>query len=316
MLARPGPSELVGRTLHVVQFRLVRPFVLRPLLRRIPRLRGVYWQRFYDLATNVILMDDGFTFLNLGYLDEARHAPPEPDAPDIAEMLSERLYERILEGVELKGRVILDVGSGRGGGCAYMARAHGPAHVIGVDASTGLVDWCTAHVLAPNVSFSQGRADALPMPDASVDVVTNLESAHCYASKLAFFREVHRVLRPGGSFAISDILYPSREVQRPGDVDVLLQRAGLVVTARSSITTEVLHARTAVSRSAGFQARLATLVRPWARASFCEGYCLPGSADFDAMQDGSLEYWTWTAEKPADAGALRSASSGSTTVAA
>lgn len=312
MLARPGPSELVGRTLHLVQFRLARPFVLRPLLRRIPLLRGVYWQRFYDLATNVILTDDGFTFMNLGYLDEARHASPEPDAPDIAERLSERLYDRLLNGVELKERTVLDVGSGRGGGCAYMAHAYEPAHVIGVDASVGLVDWCTTHVRAQDVSFSQGRADALPIPDASVDVVTNLESSHCYASKLAFFREVHRVLKPGGSFAISDILYPSREARRPHDVDDLLQHAGFVVTASSRITPEVLHARTAVSRSAGFQARLTTLVRPWARASFCEGYCLPGSTDFKAMRGGSLEYWSWMATKSVNADGIQSVSSDST----
>jgi SAM-dependent methyltransferase len=246
----------------------------------------------------VILTDDAFTFMNLGYLDETRHAPPEPDAPDIAERLSERLYDRMLEGVELIGRAVLDVGSGRGGGCAYMARAYEPAQVIGVDASAGLVNWCATHVRAPDVSFSHGFADALPIPDASVDVVTNLESAHCYASKLAFFREVHRVLKPGGSFAISDILYPSREVRQARDMDDLLRCAGFVATSSSCITREVLHARTAVSHSAGFQARLTTLVRPWARPSFCEGYCLPGSADFDAMRDGSLEYWTWTATKP------------------
>ena len=56
-----------------------------------------------------------------------------------------------------------------------------------------------------------GDAQALPFATGSVDVVTNIESSHCYPSLRTFLKEVVRVLRPGGTFAYTDNYFQGTE---------------------------------------------------------------------------------------------------------
>ena len=58
--------------------------------------------------------------------------------------------------------------------------------------------------------FEVGDAETLPFDAESFDIVTNLESSSCYPDVHAFYREVHRVLAPGGHFLYSDCLPANR----------------------------------------------------------------------------------------------------------
>lgn len=76
---------------------------------------------------------------------------------------------------------------------------------VGVDLSPEAIAWCRLHHGLTGLFFKQGRAEALPCADGSVDVVVNVESSHCYASVSRFLAEVARVLRPAGHLAFCDL---------------------------------------------------------------------------------------------------------------
>ena len=153
-------------------------------------------------------------FLNLGY-----HPAADENAGTIALsgdlerfQCNLNLYTQALGAVRLGGRDVIEIGSGRGGGAAALVRHHEPRSYIAIDGCRKQVEICRA--LYPQVAFMHGNACAIPLPDASADVVLNVESSHCYSDLGAFVAEVRRVLRPGGLFYLTDIIYEKSLIAR------------------------------------------------------------------------------------------------------
>ncbi len=103
---------------------------------------------------------------------------------------------------------ILDIGSGLGGPARYMARRFG-CRVNGIDLTA---DYCkvarllTARLgLEERVSFDEGDALAMPFGDEAFDGAYSMNVSMNIADKRAFYREVHRVLKSGGRFALSEV---------------------------------------------------------------------------------------------------------------
>lgn len=104
---------------------------------------------------------------------------------------------------------VLDVGCGVGGTSRCLAREFG-CHVTGIDLTN---EYCSAAAmlsdrtgLAELVDFRQGDATNLPFPNASFDIVWTEHAAMNIPDKPKLYGEMHRVLKPGGTLAIYDIL--------------------------------------------------------------------------------------------------------------
>jgi arsenite methyltransferase len=108
------------------------------------------------------------------------------------------------------GETVLDLGSGGGIDVLLSARRVGPSgRAYGLDMTSEMLDLARANVAragAANVEFLQGHIEAIPLPDAAVDVIISNCVINLSGDKPAVLAESFRVLRPGGRFGVSDIL--------------------------------------------------------------------------------------------------------------
>jgi len=114
----------------------------------------------------------------------------------------------VVDGVDLAGKSVLDLGCGTGGVTRFLAETYRPARVVGVDIDPGLIERAAKRAteagFAETLTFRTVRLGRLPFADGSFDVVFSKDAMVHLEDKEALFAEIFRLLRPGGWVAASD----------------------------------------------------------------------------------------------------------------
>ncbi len=138
--------------------------------------------------------------------------------------------DRYLEGIDLSGLQVLDIGCGLGGVDLHLVRGPDVARVTGVDIEDDLIARCNRlaqkHGITGRAEFVCVDPGPLPFSDDSFDIVTSKDSIIHIADKHALATDVFRIVKPGGWFVASDWLSgyegePSPEMQAYLDAEGL-----------------------------------------------------------------------------------------------
>ncbi len=194
-----------GMPSEMSKWQVVRGFLRNALLRGRPRAEsGILVYDALQVSETVIWTEAGY--LNFGLWPE--------DATSTGAEACESLLARVADRAGLaEAARVLDVGFGTGGQTIFFASLT-DAEIVGVDHSvrqTALArERIAAAGLAARADLRRGDATALDFPAESFDVVTCVEAAFHFAPRERFFREAHRLLRPGGRLVLADILPGAR----------------------------------------------------------------------------------------------------------
>lgn len=205
--------------------------------RVFPSLRPMIWRLFYNTVARSF-QDPGWVFMNYGYKPEAHeleHADALARLSPI-DYYSALLYQHTVAGIDIAGKDLLEVGSGRGGGCAWLARHYRPKRVVGLDLAARAIQFCQKTHNEEGLEFVAGNAQALPFDGESFDHVINVESCHHYPSIPTFLAEVERVLRPNATFCLTDY----RNDHELAQLDQEIERSPFSVYERVDITEKVV----------------------------------------------------------------------------
>jgi arsenite methyltransferase len=137
-----------------------------------------------------------------------------------------------------EGEIVLDLGSGGGIDVLLSAKQVGPTgKVYGIDMTDEMLDLAHENQLKSglkNVEFLKGDIEEIPLPDRHVDVIISNCVINLSADKDRVFAEALRVLKPGGRFAVSDVVFRGNKSLIPDDVmHQVEQWAGCVAGALS-----------------------------------------------------------------------------------
>jgi ubiquinone/menaquinone biosynthesis C-methylase UbiE len=147
-------------------------------------------------------------FMNYGYADLDGSPSIPLSVEDEPFRYNIQLYHLLAEQAPLTNKDVVEIGSGKGGGCSYIMQTFKPRQMVGMDLEPYAIDFCKTRHPLEGLSFVCGNAEQMPFEPNSFDVIFNVESCHAYPSAARFFRECHRILRPQGHLLMVDLCKP------------------------------------------------------------------------------------------------------------
>lgn len=183
--------------------------------------------RFYPILSQHI------GFFNPGY------TPIKPEVQDAHTYLKScaSLYLHLLEGEiseASENEILLDVSCGRGGGADIINQHFKFKQVHACDVNLEHIRFGQDNY--KQIKFKQCNAEDLRYKSSRFNYLINVSSLHCYYNKDKFFKEVKRVLKPGGKFLFADKFVNEQQVY---DVKYKLNQYGFELTDIQDITTKV-----------------------------------------------------------------------------
>lgn len=268
----------------IVEF-FERACAVSPGMRRFLK-KSMY--QFWSLLDKEALM----VYMNLGYADLDPSVPKlELSEEEETNRYCIQLYQHVAGSVDLKGRDVLEVGCGRGGGASYIMRSLTPKSMTGIDIADKAIAFCKRSHVVEGLRFLHGDAESLPFDDNSFDVVVNIESSHCYGDMERFLSEVCRVLRPKGYFLFADHRY--RET-----IETLHQQftaSCFQVVKGERINSNVLKALECDHERK--RQLIEQKVPSFLKKPFQEFAGLPGTGPYEALRTGAWEYRSFLLRK-------------------
>ncbi len=253
------------------------------------RIRMRLWRGLYQRMARS-QKDPGFRFMNYGFSDDSDLQLSEADEPD---RLFIQLYNMNIRDVEIEGKEVLEIGSGRGGGASWIARTYNPKSLVALDYSEEAVKLSkNLFTIQDNLEFKVGNAQDLPLSDDSFDIVYNVESSHCYANIPEFLKEVFRVLKPNGKFCWTDM----RDSGTMKEMHDQFTQVGFNIESRADVTKNVIKALNLIDEGRR------NMIRKSAPASLRKSFetfgGVPGTPIYEALKSGKIQYFRYLLSKP------------------
>ncbi|MFW5707075.1 MAG: class I SAM-dependent methyltransferase [Bacteroidota bacterium] len=251
-------------------------------------LRELFFRNWYwyiskiDRKSEVLLM-------NFGYHDP--NHPIELSEDDNKDRFSTQLYHQLVSRVDVSGKSICEIGSGRGGGLAYVHKRFKPASSVGIDLNRRAVNFCNSYYRLPGMRFLQGNAHAIPLEKETLDFVLNVESSHRYDHFNVFLSQVYRVLKKEGYLLLTDFRYAYDMEAMKSDIDA----SGLEILHYEEINYQVINALKADdARRKDLVKRLIPGVLRKTAKSFAGAV---GSETYNMFADGRYVYFVYILRK-------------------
>jgi SAM-dependent methyltransferase len=252
-------------------------------------IRKTIWSLWYPLLTRR-LRGEEVLFLNYAYEEEPpMRIPLQPN--DESNRACIQLYYHVASQTQLRGKNVLEISCGHGGGASYLARAFQPKRYTGLDLNGTGIGFCRQHHQIEGLVFVQGDAENLPFDSNVFDAVINIEASHCYPHFPRFLAEVTRVLKPGGHFLYADFRFGDQLAQW----EQALVAAPLRLISTRNINAEVLRG---MSQNSGRSLNLVERRLPGFLHSLGRDFAgVKGSRIYNALQTGELSYRSYDFEK-------------------
>jgi len=256
----------------------------------IGRIRKAIWQLWYPFLTRR-LRGEAVLFLNYAYEEDPPMGIPltSGDEPNRACI---QLYHHVATQVELRGKKVLEVSCGHGGGASYLTRKLKPERYTALDLNPAGIRFCQQKHRVDGLNFVQGDAEHLPFESNTFDAVINVEASHCYPSLPRFLAEVARVLRSGGHFLYADF----RFADSLAEWEKAIAAAPLKMLHTREINAEVLRGMN--RNSARSQELIAKHLPGFLHSLGADFAGIKDSRIHKALNSGELSYRSYCFEKP------------------